>query len=63
MKNQEVSLSVDELIIINNSLNEVCNGLDIWEFETRMGFSKEEVSKLLEKVNALVDSVDKNTDN
>jgi hypothetical protein len=37
----------DELIIVNNALNEVCNGLYIDEFETRIGFSIEQVNKLL----------------
>jgi hypothetical protein len=38
-----VELAKDELEIINNALNEVCNGIHLeGEFETRMGCSLEE---------------------
>jgi hypothetical protein len=46
----------EELAIINNALNEVCNGLSFQEeeFQTRLGFSREHARKLLGKVaNAL----------
>jgi hypothetical protein len=42
-----VRLSVRELLLLNNALNEVCNGLDLREFETRMGASPDEVQTLL----------------
>ena len=32
-----VRLTSEELIILNNSLNEVVNALDLSEFSTRMG--------------------------
>jgi len=38
-----VELTRDELEIINNALNEVCNGIHLkGEFDTRMGCSVEE---------------------
>ncbi len=37
-----VELSGDELEILNNALDEVCNGLDIREFAIRMGAEKPE---------------------
>jgi hypothetical protein len=42
----------DELVIINNALNEVCNGLSIDddEFQTRIGYSRARASKVLAKV-------------
>lgn len=42
----------EELIVINNALNEVCNGslLDDAEFQTRVGYSREAAHKVLEKV-------------
>jgi hypothetical protein len=46
-ENTVISVTSDELIIVNNALNEVCNGLYIDEFETRIGFSIEQVNKLL----------------
>jgi len=42
----------EELLIINNALNEVCNGISMAdsEFETRIGNTREAARKLLEKV-------------
>lgn len=52
-----INLTRDELLIINNALNEVCNGVDLeGEFDTRMGVSVEEARELLKKVDALVRS-------
>jgi len=47
-----LSLSHDELVVINNALNEVCNGLsfDEDEFQTRIGHSRTMVQDLLRKV-------------
>jgi hypothetical protein len=49
-----VELTKDELGIINNALNEVCNGIHLeGEFDTRMGCTIEEARKLLAKIHAL----------
>ena len=42
----------DELVIINNALNEVCNGLSFGddEFQTRIGYSRDMARKVLGKV-------------
>lgn len=45
-------LSYDDLLIVNQALNEVLNGLWLSEFETRMGHSTGEVSALLDGVRA-----------
>lgn len=45
-----VILSKTELRMINNALNEVCHGIDVPEFSTRMGADKREVLKLLHQV-------------
>jgi hypothetical protein len=42
----------DELVVINNALNEVCNGL-LWdddEFQTRIGYSRAIAQVLLKKI-------------
>ena len=46
------SFTREELVIINNALNEVCNGLSIEdnEFQTRIGYSREKAQKVLAKV-------------
>ena len=35
---------------INNALNEVCIGIDIEEFETRLGCSRRQLSDLLDQI-------------
>ena len=51
------SLVVDEaeLLIVNNALNEVCNGISIddFEFSARLGAEREEARALLRRVGAL----------
>ena len=62
VKNIELSsatirLNEDELIIINNALNEVCNALDNAEFFTRMGANEQEVEGLLDDIGKVIDSI------
>ena len=53
---EQISLTADELSILCNALNEVCHGLDIREFSTRMGAEKDEVLKLLNRLSNALDS-------
>ena len=47
-------LSFDDLMIINNALNEVCNGIDLGsEFQTRIGVERSEALALLNRVNRI----------
>mgnify|MGYP001804830874 CR=1 FL=1 len=47
-------LSIEDLMIINNALNEVCNGMDLGtEFQTRMGVEVEEARALLQRVSSI----------
>ena len=49
-----IELTNDELGIINNALNEVCNGIDLeGEFHARMGCTVEEARAVLAKIHAL----------
>ena len=50
----DIRLHEDELILINNALNEVCNGVDIadFEFDTRIGTSREKALALLDQFHA-----------
>lgn len=49
-----VELSKEELLIINNALNEVCNGIYLeGEFDTRMGCTLEEARVVLARIHAL----------
>lgn len=45
----------DELAILNNALNEVCNGLFLdEEFETRLGVSVTDARTLLSEINSVI---------
>jgi hypothetical protein len=48
----------EELVVLNNALNEICNGLSISddEFETRIGYSREVARKLLSKVGKAIEA-------
>jgi hypothetical protein len=54
----DVRLSVDELLTIHQSLNEVCNGIDLFEFQTRVGVSREEVSQLMNIISEIISKID-----
>ncbi len=45
-----IDLSPDELSTIGNCLNEVANGIEIFEFQTRIGVERDEVQKLLDLI-------------
>jgi hypothetical protein len=47
-----ISFTRDELDLLNNVLNEVCNGVDIpdSEFATRLGSARNDVRRLLDKI-------------
>lgn len=53
-----VELTTAELIMINNCLNEICYGIDIdgAEFDTRLGFARDEVQTLLQKISDLIEA-------
>lgn len=55
----EIKLTVEELKTINNALNEVCHGIEVFEFETRMGVSRERTTAILESFGKLIDEVEK----
>jgi hypothetical protein len=49
-----VELNDGDLELINNALNEVCNGIEIPEFDSRLGTSKNQALELLREIgNAL----------
>ena len=54
VRGMTVELTNYELFIINNALNEVCNGINLkGEFDTRMGCPVEDARELLVKIHAL----------
>jgi hypothetical protein len=53
-----IGLSFDEVYIIHNALNEVCNALDLEEFATRMGAEHGTVASLLGDTRSLIDRLE-----
>lgn len=43
-----LELSSDELRVLSNALNEVCNGIEVWEFDTRMGVKIDDARNILD---------------
>ncbi|MEH1992006.1 hypothetical protein [Nostoc sp.] len=52
-----IRLSQEEVVIINNALNEVCNGLYLNEFSTRIGASRANVEELLFQIGKIIDAM------
>jgi len=48
LEQANIVISLDEVRVLTQALNEVCNGIDLFEFEIRMGADKGYVSRLLE---------------
>jgi hypothetical protein len=53
----KVALTIEELRIINNALNEVCHGIELPEFATRMGAGLPEVQALLARIHEMLPPV------
>jgi hypothetical protein len=54
-----LTCSKDELSIIYSALNEICNGIDLFEFETRVGVSRDVASNLMLEVGLTLDRLDR----
>lgn len=52
--NYTIEVDQKELELLNNALNEVCNGIEVPEFQTRLGQSREATQALLKRINALL---------
>ncbi|MDD3482616.1 hypothetical protein [Azovibrio restrictus] len=57
-EHSHIGISRDELLIVNAALNEVCNGIEVFEFETRIGADRGRVAALLKEVGLLLDKMD-----
>lgn len=54
----QVEIGRDELLIVNAALNEVCNGIAVFEFEPRIGADRARVAVLLKEMGALLAKTD-----
>jgi hypothetical protein len=57
VQSAKVELTGEELVIITNALNEVCNGLEMPEFSTRIGAGRAEALQLLQEMSASWDKM------
>ena len=56
----KMAFTDEEVMILNNALNEVVNGIDLkGEFETRMGVTEEEAQKLLDEIHVVMEKARK----
>lgn len=53
-----VTIKESELLVLNAALNEICHGIDVQEFDTRIGFSKEFVAGLLGEIGRVLDQIE-----
>jgi hypothetical protein len=51
-----IRLSLEEIRIINNALNEVCHGIEVPEFQTRIGAERGAVEELLRQVEEILEN-------
>lgn len=55
---ESVTLSLKDLVLINNALNEIINGpsaIEPWEFQTRTGVTIEEAKTLLSRIGSAIE--------
>lgn len=45
-----LEISKDELAVLGNALNEVCNGIKVREFDIRMGINIDDARNILESL-------------
>lgn len=59
VKRTTLPLDANELLVLGNALNEVCNGvhIDDFEFGARIGTDREKARALLRRVSALYDEL------
>ncbi|ACI58940.1 hypothetical protein GGI64_006577 [Rhizobium leguminosarum] len=55
--NLMVAANLEELHILYAALNEICNGIEIFEFETRIGARLEEVNRVMRALDEILNSL------
>lgn len=55
----QIELNHSEVLVLNSALNEICNGIDLFEFDTRIGSSHDQAKCVLEKFGQLLDEMEK----
>jgi hypothetical protein len=45
-----IELDRSELLLLSHAVNEACNGIENWEFSTRVGASRDRAMELLDEI-------------
>ncbi|MCC5618313.1 hypothetical protein LC605_25160 [Nostoc sp. CHAB 5836] len=53
-----ISCSLYEITLLNNLLNEVCFGITLHDFETKVGMPKEQVKQVLDSINQVMNQME-----
>lgn len=54
----KIELSHDDLLIMNSALNEICNGIALFEFETRIGAGRDQATELMRELSDVLDKME-----
>jgi hypothetical protein len=54
----EIAISFNELLTLHQSLNEICNGIEIFEFQTHLGATREEALLLMETLDLIISKME-----
>jgi hypothetical protein len=57
-----LDLTHNELILLNNALDEVCNGLNFPDFSTRLGAQRDELEALFRQIKEALEGMVKQKD-
>ncbi|MEG3974346.1 hypothetical protein QT970_06960 [Microcoleus sp. herbarium8] len=60
IKQYILTFSYDDLLLLNQTLNEVCNGFFLQEFESQIGVPREEAYLILMFTNELIEKMESN---
>ena len=55
----QICLNMDELLILNNSLIEICHGFNVRDFENNIGASKDTAKNMRKFFGSTINMIDK----
>lgn len=51
----EVRITRNELQLLSNALNEAYNGIEVWEFSTRLGSKRDDALRMMEVISKAIE--------
>jgi len=55
--NAQLQFSLEELQFVCNAVNEVCNGIEVPEFETRLGVTSKYAELFLKSISTIIEDI------